>query len=117
MDNGSFFSGSSSAPMFWDVLIVMGAIAVVVLAVFFWALSSSSKGLRPHHHHSRHRKKAKRSRSSPEATETEKQSHRFHSRYPLNPTLAETGGLPPVHEDEPAEEKNSPDAPPQPPSS
>jgi hypothetical protein len=73
-----------SAQLF-DFFIVAGSIGLVVLLTFIWALFI--------------RKSGKRQR---------KYRHRHRSR--LNPTLAETTGLPPVRE----EEKSSGQTPPTP---
>jgi hypothetical protein len=74
----------SLSPEWLDFFIVMGAIGLVLLGAFFWAILFRKNGKRQ----VRRRKRKHRS---------------------LNPTLADSGGLPPVRE-----EKN-PDAPTPPP--
>ena len=70
-----------------DVLLVCGAILLLAAALFTWAAflrkrpHRSKSSWRPpqaagHSHHKRHRR------------------HRHHDERPMNPTLAETGGLP-----------------------
>jgi hypothetical protein len=63
------------SPEWVDFFIVFGAIGLVVLIIFFWALFIRKSGKRKRKKHRRH-------------------------RHQLNPTLAETGGLPPAHEEE-----------------
>ena len=87
-----------------DVLIVLGAIVLVALIVFFWVLSFRKKEKRHHKHHHHHRKSY---REQFERTtggikdlirQHRRRSHR--ERRPLNPTLAQTGGLPPIRRPE-----------------
>lgn len=88
-------------------LIFCGAIIVVIGAILFWAVairkrrdnsSSYRRRIRIDHGHSsennssgdeHHGKRRRRKRRS------------AHPRYPQNPTLAETGGLPPIRKDPP----------------
>jgi hypothetical protein len=64
-----------------QVLIYFGALFLVALAVFTWAVFRTQHRRRHLHHY--HPKPASK--------------HRRQSQYrPRNPTLAETGGLPPV---------------------
>jgi hypothetical protein len=83
MDNGLPAVGQLS-PEWLDFFIMCGAIGLVLLAAFFWALLFRKSGKR-------------------------RRKNRRHRHRPLNPTLAESGGLPPVRR-----EKN-PDAPTPPP--
>jgi len=78
MDEGLPNVGPLSAQL-KEFLILGGSILLVALLTFIWALFIRKTGKR-----------------------TRKYRHRRHSR--LNPTLAETGGLPPVREG------NKPDA-------
>jgi hypothetical protein len=72
-------SGSSVT----QILIYGGALLVVALAIFGWAIYHTQHGRRRSHHHSKPSVK----------------SRRRHEHYTRNPTLAETGGLPPVRPD------------------
>ena len=64
-----------------QVLIYFGALSLVALAVFAWAVFRTQHRRR-HSHHNRLKPASK---------------HQRQSKYlPRNPTLAETGGLPPV---------------------
>jgi hypothetical protein len=65
-----------------EALVYCGALFVVALAAFSWAIfRTKSRRRRSHHHH--HSRPSDQSRHHDE--------HRF-----SNPTLAETGGLPPI---------------------
>jgi hypothetical protein len=83
MDEGLPAVGRLS-PELLDFFIVIGAIGLALILIFFWALFFRKNGKQRGH---RRRKR----------------------RRPLNPTLAKTGGLPPVREEK------KPDAPTPPP--
>jgi hypothetical protein len=96
------FSGPG-APTFTILLVAIGLVA---FAVFIWAAFYRKPDDK--HHHGRHHWRSPRR----EKTETERSSGRKrwfglkrHRRRrkdrPTNPTLAETGGLPPMRPDEP----------------
>jgi len=80
MDNPLPAVGQFSAE--WvDFFVVFGAIGLVALLTFIWALFFRKNGKRKRKSHRRHRRQ-------------------------LNPTLAETGGLPPTREeDKPTSQK------------
>ncbi|HTA95667.1 MAG TPA: hypothetical protein VK769_06045 [Verrucomicrobiae bacterium] len=67
-----------SLPPEWvDLFVVLAAIFLLVLGIFFWALlirkrKGTRRRIRRRHHRERH---------------------------PANPTLAQTGGLPPIREE------------------
>jgi hypothetical protein len=90
-----------------DTLIVLGVIVVVTLGALFWALAfysrRSPKPRRRHHHHHHHKNTRggmqKGVSGFKELIEKNRRSRR--ERRSLNPTLAETGGLPPVRGEEP----------------
>jgi hypothetical protein len=82
MDDGLPSVGRFS-PELLDLFIVMGTFGLIVLFAFFWALFIRKNKKRRIRRHRRHR--------------------------PINPTLAELGGLPPVREEK------KPDAPAPPP--
>ena len=87
------------------ILITFGALAFVVVIATIWAIRFSlKKKKRKHHKHREHRNHteavASRTRAAAETTsagetKSRKKRHR-RSRAPMNPTLAQTGGLPPM---------------------
>jgi len=84
-----------------DILIVLGAIALVALIVFFWAFSRHKNGERQRKHHD-HRKgdREQFQKSAGDIKEIvgQHRSGRRRKHRTINPTLAETGGLPPLRE-------------------
>jgi hypothetical protein len=88
-----------------DALIILGAIALVTLVALLWAAFLRKRHRRRHKHHDEHHHSS-RPDEVPEIlkgkefpTPHERRRHRRHSRHkhrPRNPTLAETGGLPPI---------------------
>jgi FtsZ-interacting cell division protein ZipA len=98
-----------------DVLIVLGAILLVALIIVFCLLSFRKDGAKVQHkHHHRHHRKSYREQFQ-KTTSGIKELIRQHRRRrrrehrPINPTLAQTGGLPPIREAE-----KPPPPPPQP---
>lgn len=78
-----------------DLLLLIAALALISLLALGWALIIRKPGRRHHRHH---RQKA---RAHTPATGQDPPRRRWHRRRrqdhrPRNPTLAETGGLPPV---------------------
>jgi FtsZ-interacting cell division protein ZipA len=97
-----------------DVLIVLGAIVLVALIVFFCVLLFRKDEKHRHKHHHRHHRKSYRERIHKTTSgikelirQHRRRSHREHR--PINPTLAQTGGLPPLRR-----ETKPPPPPPQP---
>jgi len=89
------------SPELVDVFILLGAMAGVVLIIFLCALIfRANDGKRHHHHHRRHRKhffKQFRMTASGIKEMIRNRRQRSHrERRSLNPTLAQTGGLPPI---------------------
>ncbi|HKI68010.1 MAG TPA: hypothetical protein VKA67_00355 [Verrucomicrobiae bacterium] len=90
----------SSASGLHQAFVILGVFFLVALGVFIWAVSIRkpqrrrfSRWRRSHHHPSPN------GLPKSEPTRSRRKRHRkYRSR---NPTLAEVGGLPPVHEDEP----------------
>jgi FtsZ-interacting cell division protein ZipA len=107
MDTDSLPVSSPFSSELLDFLIIIGAILVVVLVAFFWALSirKRKKRVRKYRHH--HHRKGIREQFQKSAGDVKElvQQHRSghrHEQHPINPTLAQTGGLPPVRRsDEP----------------
>jgi hypothetical protein len=96
MDDGLPTVGRFS-PEWLDFLIVLGAIAFVLLLAFFWALFiRKRKGTRRRKR--RHRRENLREQiGGIKKFLHERHRHREHRR--PNPTLAQTGGLPPLREE------------------
>jgi len=102
-----------------DFLIVLGVIALVALIAFFWVLSFRKDGRhrrKHHHHHHHHHRKIQREQLKKTASIIKEliwphQHQRRHRREhrPINPTLAQTGGLPPLRK---AEQPPPPPPPP-----
>jgi FtsZ-interacting cell division protein ZipA len=102
-------------PESMDVLIVLGAIVLVALIVFFGVLLFRKDGKHPRKHHHRHHRKSYREQFQKTTSgikelirQHRRRRHREHR--PINPTLAQTGGLPPIRE----ADKPSPPPGPQP---
>lgn len=97
-------------PLMRETLIVVGAMVLVALGLLFWAAAirkrrrRHSAPHRPHYgHHSGGKDGGESGHSSSRRHRRRRREHR-----PRNPTLAETGGLPPRRSDVPP-----PQAPPQ----
>ena len=114
MDINTLPSSTPLTPDLADILIVLGVILGVALIAFFWVLSFHKEGKhrRKHrHHHHHHHQENDREPFQKDAggikelfRQRRRRRHREHR--PINPTLAQTGGLPPLCE---------PDKPPPPP--
>jgi FtsZ-interacting cell division protein ZipA len=99
-------------PAFRERLIIFGAIGLVTLLVLLWAAFIRSKRRRRHSHHHRHHH-TQRPAEVPAASQNEdvpaspekrrRRRHSHHGHRPRNPTLAETGGLPPIRSESPPE--------------
>ena len=82
------------------------AMMIVIIGVFYWAVAirrrkSPRSGF--HRRRSRHHQdKEQQEESAPDHHKKHRHRRRRskHPKYPANPTLAETGGLPPVRKDE-----------------
>ena len=111
-------SRSWSDPAKREVILLLSAVALAVLAVFVWAVFFRKPGRRRHRHHHHEGEGYRRAPITPkpeaEEDETEEEleededsakSGRRHRRRrehrPRNPTLAETGGLPPLRKEPP----------------
>ena len=82
-------------------LIIFGAIGLVILLIVIWAifLRKQSRRRRSHHHFSEtvHSPRTSAAEDVPPPPETHhKRKRRRRKHRSRNPTLAETGGLPPV---------------------
>jgi FtsZ-interacting cell division protein ZipA len=93
------------------IILVVGAIGLVMLLVLTWAVFFRKRRRRRKYHHEHHH--SSRPDEVPEVLKDEefpspheRRRHRRHSRHkhrPRNPTLAETGGLPPIRPQGPPE--------------
>ena len=111
--------GKGSGLVISDLLLILAVDLVLALGLVIWAKYLRGSGRSHHHHHRRHHHQssaaapADTTETEPEpepetaaAAEDEAQPHRHQRRKihrrehrPRNPTLAETGGLPPVRDD------------------
>jgi len=87
-----------------EVLVMLGVLGVLAALVFYWALVWR----KPRRHHRSHREWHPPSRSPAGGDRSQEKAHRWgrrrkrrHPHRPQNPTLAETGGLPPIRTDRP----------------
>lgn len=109
---------SSSAMMFTDFMLILGAVVLVSSLLFIWAIyfRKNAKPRRKHHRHQNSTEKPQNEVSSVSRDDESRESAdadpedgerssnaRHHGRRRMrrnhrhrNPTLAETGGLPPV---------------------
>jgi FtsZ-interacting cell division protein ZipA len=108
MDTDILPPSTPFSPELRDILIVLGVILAVALIAFFWVVlfHKDGKRRRKHHHHHHHREDYSEQfrKSAGEIKELIRQRRRGRHREhrPINPTLAQTGGLPPRREaDEP----------------
>ena len=103
-------AGSWWASAWFDYLVVPGAVLLIALAIFYWAAFIRKKKS-PHRRH-RHHRPGYRERLKKNAAEIKQlvqpRERKPREHRPLNPTLAQTGGLPPVRD----EEKSPGQAPP-----
>ena len=100
--NDKFWEGPTR-----EGLIILGALGLVTLAVLIWVLFIR-KPRRRHHSHQHHSHEfgmnpgAERETESGEAPSRRRKWRRPRRPHrPRNPTLAETGGLPPVRDEPP----------------
>jgi ABC-type nickel/cobalt efflux system permease component RcnA len=84
-------------------LIIFAALVGVIGLVLLWAVFLR-KPRRQHHHHSHHHSRAEDGSDTADSTSSPKRRkwrRRRRDHRPRNPTLAETGGLPPLRSDGP----------------
>ncbi len=104
-------SWSLTNPSTREAIIIFGAIGLVTILVLIWAIYFRKRRRRHSHHHSHHH--SSEPTQSPEAPVVEapatpsphhhRRRHRRRGRRTLNPTLAQTGGLPPLRTESPPE--------------
>ena len=92
--------------------LILGAIGLVSLLALGWAAFFRKRSRRRHSHHHGHRHSSEQTETEVESKEAdapappEERRHRrrsHHRHLPRNPTLAETGGLPPIRPEDPPE--------------
>jgi hypothetical protein len=110
MDTESLPLGGPLSSELLDFFVVFGAILLVVLIAFFWALMvrKGGKSRRKHRSRQSYREQLQKGASEIRQLIREHRSGRRREHRPINPTLAQTGGLPPLREAE------KPPPPPQP---
>lgn len=81
-----------------EYLIIAGAVLLVTVAVMVWVLVFRKPRKRKRVHRSHHHPAAESAASGkpPESKTASSRRKRSQSEFPRHPTLAETGGLPPV---------------------
>jgi len=98
-------------PATLEWILIFGAIGLVTLLVLLWAVFLRKKRRRHKHHHA-HRNSSgltevpevPKDEGAPSPLEKRRHRQRSgHRHRPRNPTLAETGGLPPVRPESPPE--------------
>jgi len=86
-------------------LIIVGALAVVTLLIFIWAVFIRKPGRRSRSHsHTHHHSRPQCDTADGDASvllKRRKWRRQRRPHHPRNPTLAETGGLPPIRRGEP----------------
>ena len=106
MNEDTISLGGRMPPEAKDVLIVIGAVAAVALIVFFCVLvfrKDNNHRHKHHHHRHHHQRKSYREQfqkitSGIKELIRQRRSRSRRGHRPINPTLAQTGGLPPIHE-------------------
>lgn len=98
-----------------ELLLLLGAVALVTLLIVLWAVYLRKRpGDRSHRHRHRHHHHPSSAESDslsanngdPEETSEKRyrrKRHRRREHRPRNPTLAETGGLPPMRAERPSD--------------
>jgi hypothetical protein len=101
-------STRSADPRLYEILVTFGAISLAILVAVIWAVfySLKRKKRKPHKHRRHHSETAssasalKFAASERPAAETDSRKRiRRRSHRPLNPTLAQTRGLPPLRDE------------------
>jgi FtsZ-interacting cell division protein ZipA len=114
-DANQVMAGWGIDPATREWLIILGAVALVALMALIWAVFLRKPHRRHHshhHHHHRHHQSDEPAETQittneaqiPPPQEKHRRRKRHHRRHrSLNPTLAETGGLPPIRPEDPPE--------------
>ena len=88
---------SPAARSLAELLVLIGAVLLVAVAVLIWAVAfrKKRKRMRLYHRHHRNSVESAASENSRKRAQGSRRRREGRER-PRNPTLAETGGLPPV---------------------
>ncbi len=108
-DDDDFLGIGPMGPGMKNALILLGTLLLVVFSLLVWAslIRKRRHGHHRHHHHHGRSKGKPNELRTPDGNEpaqgtgTRHRRHRRREHRPLNPTLAMTGGLPPVRNPEP----------------
>jgi len=88
---------SPAARTLAELLVLIGAVLLVAIAVMIWAVAFRKKRKRTRLYHRHHRSSAESAASENSGKRSQGSRRRREGRErPRNPTLAETGGLPPA---------------------
>ena len=88
---------SPAARTLKEILVLIGAVLLVAIAVMIWAVAFRKKRKRTRLYHRHHRSSAESATSENYGKRSQGSRRRREGRErPRNPTLAETGGLPPA---------------------
>jgi len=102
MNDGALPVANQMSAGWFDFFILLGVIVLVSLATLLWALfirKRKTPHRRHRHHHSSYRERLRKNAAEiKQLVQPRQRKHGEH--HPLNPTLAETGGLPPIRDEE-----------------
>lgn len=92
-----------------EILLIVGVAVVLALLLFLWAYLTHKDGRHSHSSHRLSKPITRAKKMSPEKAAAKgvrvRRKRRDHpDNLPRNPTLGETGGLPPIRPDEPPSE-------------
>jgi FtsZ-interacting cell division protein ZipA len=95
-----------ASPAMRETFIVIGAVLLVAVGLLLWASVAYKRRRRRSSSHRQHHEQKSAGKASADSAETRQTSHsrrrrRRREHRPRNPTLAETGGLPPVRTEGP----------------
>src|SRR5438552_1181583 len=108
--DGVILSWKKMEPGTREALLMLGALLLVIFLVFIWAAFLRRRRRHHHHHHDHSHHQAKGSgqesavaqaKAVDDSPKRRKWRRPRRPHRPRNPTLAETGGLPPVRPDGP----------------
>jgi hypothetical protein len=93
------------SPAWRDFFVMLGVMVFIIAGALIWAIFLRRKRRRRahHFHHRRHRtsyREQLRKGATGIKQYVQERRRRHRVRYPVNPTLAQTGGLPPVRPEE-----------------
>jgi hypothetical protein len=109
--NGTVLLAQEDTPMGWsspgsnaiEILLVVGVMLVVITLMFMWAAFWRKPRRRKHSYHRPGAELPRREKSKSSRLFRRHRRHRHRDDRPINPTLAQVGGLPPQRRDPPPE--------------